>query len=461
MYDVYLESRKPGHLVLTAVFFLLSCLSKSAAVVLPLVLLLFDYHRGRKPSGRLILEKIPFLVISLVFGFVAIQSQATALQRLAPAMSVVDHAAVVSWSLLNYLYKAICPTPLSAFYAYPWQLAAQSGLPAAYYLSVPVVGLVLAVAWYLRRWGTYVLFGFGFFLVTIVLVLQITPVGGAAMADRYTYVPYIGLSFVIGQAAVRLAREGRAFLRGPMSVAFFSGIVVFSAIAYGRVTIWQNDETVFSDIIRFNPIGSGYINRATYYQDHYAGKVYSTDPAKKAEYLRKAIADYEAVLMAPLPQSYRFLVCYGLGTARFDLGDYGTAVRYLDEAIGLDPTHARAFFVRGCARGFLRDYTGALADFDRVIAMSPRDGVTWFNKGTIKSQMGDDAGAVDDLGRALEIDANYADAYFNRGAARFRLGDHRGALADFDRVVELAPQNGAAVKNRDVIQALVNSTREK
>ena len=278
------------------------------------------------------------------------------------------------------------------------------------------------------------------------------------MADRYTYLPYVGLSLVIGQTAVRLAQDGRALLRGVLSVAFLAGLIAFSVIAYGRVAIWQNDETLFTDIIDFNPIGSAYINRATYYQDHYAGKVYSNDPAKKAEYLRKAIADYEAVLRAPLTESYRFRVYYCLGTAWFDVGDYRAAARSLDEAIRIDSSRARAFFVRGCARGFLRDYTGALADFDRVLATSPRDAVTWFNKGTIKSQMGDDAGAVADFGRAMEIDPNYADAYFNRGAARYRLGDHRGALADFDKVVELAPQNAVAAKNRDVIQALVNTT---
>jgi protein O-mannosyl-transferase len=461
LYDVYLESRKPAHLVYVAVFFLLSCLSKSAAVVLPLLLLLVDYHRGRKPGARLILEKIPFFVVSLVFGFVAIESQEGAIRAMAPGMSVIDHVAVVSWSLLSYLYKAVCPVRLSAFYAYPWQLAGQGGLPVAYYLSVPVVGLVLATVWYSRRWGTDVLFGFGFFLVTIVLVLQVTPVGGAAMADRYTYVPYVGLSFVIGQAVVRLAQGGRAFLRGPLSVVVFAGLIAFSVVACGRVTIWQNDATLFTDIIDFNPIGSAYLNRATYYQDHYAATVYSKDPDKKAEYLHKAIADYEAVLRAPLTEPYRFRVHYCLGTARFDVGDFREAVRDLDEAIRIDSTHARAFFVRGCARGFLQDYKGALADFDRVLAMNPRDAVTWFDRGTIKSQMGDDAGAVADLGRAIDVDANYADAYFNRGAARFRLRDYRGALADFSKVVKLAPQNSAAVKNRDVIQALVNTTREK
>jgi tetratricopeptide (TPR) repeat protein len=362
--------------------------------------------------------------------------------------------AVVSWSLLSYLYKAVFPVRLSAFYAYPWQLAGQGGLPVSYYLSVPVVGLILGTVWYLRRWGRHILFGVGFFLATIVLVLQVTPVGGAAMADRYTYVPYIGLSFAIGMTAVQLARGERAFLRRVMSLAFLCGLVAFSAVAYGRVTIWQNDATLFSDIIAFNPIGSAYINRATYYQDHYAGKVYSKDPEKKAEYLARAIADYEAVLRAPLTEPYRFRVHYCLGTARFDLGDFRAAIRSLDEAIRIDPTRARAFFVRGCARGFLKDYEGALADYDRVLAMSPRDAVTWFDRGTIKSQMENDAGAVADFDRAIEIDPKYADAYFNRGAAKFRLRDYRGALADFDTVLALNPGNSDAARNRNVILAL-------
>ncbi len=117
-----------------------------------------------------------------------------------------------------------------------------------------------------------------------------------------------------------------------MSVAFLAGLVLFSVAAYDRVSIWRDDGTLFSDIIRFNPMGSAYINRATYYQDHYAGKVYSTDPVKKAEYLRKAIADYEAVLRSPLPAEYQISGALRPGTGelrrrRFPARRFVTSMR--------------------------------------------------------------------------------------------------------------------------------------
>jgi tetratricopeptide (TPR) repeat protein len=457
VYHQYLESRRTRHFVLTAVLFLLSCLSKSGAVVLPLVLLLLDYHHGRKPSPRMFVEKIPFLVISLVFGLVALRSQERALEAMAPAMSAIDHAAVVAGSLVSYLYMAVFPVHLSAFYAYPWQLASREALPAFYYLSIPLVGLIVGAVWYSRRWGRDWFFGFGFFLVTIGLVLQVVPVGGAAMADRYTYLPYVGLAFALGTAAARLARGRRRLVTGAWSLVFVIGLGVLSAIAHGRVAIWQNDGTLFSDILDRNPIGSAYINRATYYQEHYAGKVYAKDPGKKAEYLRKAIADFEAVLSSPLTAPYTFRVNYSLGTAWFDLGDFSKAIHYLDAAVDIDSTHARAYFIRGCAKGYLRDFRGALDDYERVVAMNPGDAVTWYNKGTMKHELNDHAGAVADFDRAIGIDPEYADAYFNRGAAKARLGDYQGALADFEAVVGLDPGNSAAATNRDVVRALATA----
>ena len=74
MYAGYLKSRRFRHLVFTAVFFLLSCLCKPAAVILPLLMFLFDYYEGRKFSRMMVLEKIPFFIISLIFGFIAIRA---------------------------------------------------------------------------------------------------------------------------------------------------------------------------------------------------------------------------------------------------------------------------------------------------------------------------------------------------------------------------------------------------
>ena len=75
MYINYLKFQKIKHLVYAAIFFVLSCMSKSAAVVIPLIMILFDYYTNRKYSWKMILEKIPFLIISLIFGIVAILSQ--------------------------------------------------------------------------------------------------------------------------------------------------------------------------------------------------------------------------------------------------------------------------------------------------------------------------------------------------------------------------------------------------
>ena len=124
MYLKYLDndSRKKWHYWLSIFLFILSLLSKSAAVSLPLVLLLIDYYYKRKLNIKtIIIEKIPYFILSIIFGLVAIASQneTGAIQNLTPLYSIFDRFFIVSYATLIYLIKFFLPVKLSAMYAYP------------------------------------------------------------------------------------------------------------------------------------------------------------------------------------------------------------------------------------------------------------------------------------------------------------------------------------------------------
>jgi len=183
--------------VFSIVLFMLSCMSKGMAVSLSLTLILIDYLFERKFDRNAILDKIPFFAISLFFGLLAVFATQTDIQKLAAeTYNIVERIQFAAYGILFYLYKFILPNNLSAFYPYPGFHAGALSFQYLMYtiLTVGILGLVV----YSKKHTRKIIFGFGFFLVTVFLVLQIWPTGNTIVADRYTYIPHIGLSYLAG-----------------------------------------------------------------------------------------------------------------------------------------------------------------------------------------------------------------------------------------------------------------------
>ncbi|MEI7896723.1 MAG: tetratricopeptide repeat protein [bacterium] len=476
MYTNYLKSGSFRYLGYTAVFFVLSCLSKSAAVVLPLVMLLFDYYLNRKFHWRMLLEKVPFFMVSLVFGIIAIVSQNSAIQDMAPSMNISEHVAIVSFSFISYLFKALIPVNLSAIYPYPPELGQL--LPAVYYLAILCVGLVVLFAWYSRKWGKEVLFGFLFFVITIILVLQIIPAGAATMADRYTYIPYIGIFYIFGRLFDHLYMQVKSTHKTYLLVAFSFVFLFFSSAAYSRVKIWENDETVFSDVINKYPFcGKACFLRGSYDVMYYADVLYAGDGLKKAQYLKAAIGDFENAAKYALMPMDKARSYYNLGYAKFALNDFQGAARDYSESIRIDSLYGNAFINRGnCYRDYYANVLYAsdsinrktylrksASDYEKALTLkiSREEKVTAYsNLGAAKNDLGDYVGAITNLNEAIIIDDKYVNAYNNRGAALYMLKKYDDALADFIKIIELNPQFPNAVKNRDLVLSSITNSRK-
>ncbi len=433
-YIIYQRSEKPKQLILAGIFFLLSCFSKSAAVILPLIMLLLDYYTGRKYNWKMILEKLPFFVISLIFGIIAIQSQKGAIQDMAPDMSLIENISVVAFSFMMYVFKAFIPVNLSAVYPYPNELGGT--LPAIYYLSILFVGILLFLVWFSRRWGKDVVFGFLFFIITIILVLQFVPVGAAAMAERYTYVPYIGLFFVVGKLfeyVTDRANEKIKKYSKYLLLLFVMVFVLFSAFSYSRIKVWKNGETLFSDVIEKYPeSGISYRLRGDYYLSYYTKKIDAKNTTLRSEYLQKTVTDLEKALQYPLNEYNKGCVLYGLGSA---------------------------YNSKGYEKYSSGDLTGALEEFNKVIKYTPDDAHAYFSMGSIKNETQDFAGALADFDQAIALDKNYFQAYNNRGSTRFNLKDYQGALEDFNKAIMLKPDFADAVRNRDMVLNIIKSSK--
>lgn len=403
-YVDYIKANKVHFVFLSGVFFLLSCLSKPAAVVLPLVLFLLDYYLGRKFEWKVVAEKMLFLAISLMFGMIAFRSQEVAMP-INQYSYFFNRVLLASDSFIAYIVKAIVPANLSAFYPYPKEFTAT--LPISYYLSLFLVGVIIFLVWYSLRLGKAVVFGFFFFAITIVLVLQIIAVGNASMADRYTYVPYIGLFFIIGKAVADKIQNRNVILIIGL-ILFYSA---FSVAAFERVKYWKDGEVLFSDVIEKYPdCSTAYNNRG----NHYILLAQRSIPFNQ-NYLRLALAD-------------------------FHRGNI---------------SNSEIHRYKGIEKELLNDYSGALDEFNKANQLSPENAKVYYNRGNVRRILGDNTGAMDDYTKAIELFPQYLDAYNNRSLLRCVVKDYNGALADFDKVIEMSPNDTLAIKNRAAVKELI------
>ena len=206
VYYYYLKEKKIIYLVCVFILFFLSVLAKAMAVVFPLVLLLMDILLQRKWSFRIVVEKIPFFIISVFFGMLAIRIQSEGAINEWQTFTLYQRIMHASYGFVSYLSSFFDPSHLSAFYPYP-AINEHGQLPMIFSVSPFIFAFIigLSIACLFVKNKLVKVFGFGmlFYFVTLALVLQFLSVGKAITADRYTYIPYIGLLFIeIGRAHV-------------------------------------------------------------------------------------------------------------------------------------------------------------------------------------------------------------------------------------------------------------------
>ncbi len=437
----YRHTEKVGWLLLTGGLFVLSCLSKAMAVVLPVVLLLLDYLEGRDLKNRAVwLEKLPFFIIALFFGWLALQVQRGGdagglLVVVGQKKDAVGQEPFAwrwlvygSYGFVMYLVRFLVPIHLSAFYPYPTNyqiIPAQFWLgPVGFLAYLTIMGRAF---WQNRR---MLAFGMAFFLVTIFLVLQFMTVGAAYMADRYSYLPYFGLLL---WAITALEQQTRP---NPTNrLAFRVSVGVFAIICFyqtsKQVLVWNNTETLWFNALEYFP-DNDQIHEGL--GDYYG----------KRNEIDKAIAQFSAALEGG---TIRYHVYEGLGNAYGLKGDVAKAAAMFDQALKLDSTKSDIYYNRGITLMRIRP-ADAVRDFNVALRKTPeKDTLIRQSRGFALLQAKDYAAAKADYDFVLHYKPTDAIALHNRGVCRFNLGDRPGAVADIRQALVLKPDYEEAARN--------------
>src|SRR6187200_779016 len=241
----FLSDGKNKNLIYCFLFFALSILSKPAAIILPFVLLSLDYWYGRKFNQRIWLEKIPFLIVSLVFAVLTFNIQSKTAIASLDFYPLWTRFFFATYSAMMYIVRFFVPYPLSAFHSFPLT----TRMPLPMWLSPVFILALLALVW-IKRKNKLLVFSFFFFMINLVLVLQLVSIGGTLLSERYTYVPYIGMAFILGMLLDKYSISvNRSLLWGIPAVV----LLVFGIITFQRTKVWNNSETLWTDAIKHFP----------------------------------------------------------------------------------------------------------------------------------------------------------------------------------------------------------------
>jgi tetratricopeptide (TPR) repeat protein len=430
------------YLLVALFFFVLSLLSKSMAVTLPVVLLLIDYYLKRKFTRSTLFEKIPFFLLSFAFGIMAILSQKTyAAITTLPSFSLFERIFLVSYGAVFYLVKLVAPFSLSAFYTYPEKTKGM--LPIEYYMAPVVIIILCFLVYRTKAFRRELFFGLSFFAITISLVLQIVPVGSAIVAERYTYVPYIGLFFLYGQCYRRISEKKvhrLVKLKSVMVVLLAVFTVVFSAISWQRTKVWADSFTLWSDVIKKYPQTTvAYYNRGVtkFNTGDYQG----------------AVKDYDLAVSLNPAYAEAF---NNRGEAKEKQGNYEGAIDDYNSALSSNPDYIGAYLNRAQAKVMLKDYGAAIEDYGKVIQRMPYDSHAYIERANLKSKLKRYEEAITDLNKVIGLDPDRVVAYNNRGIAKAILKDYQGAMQDFNQAIRLKPDYREARKNRDRVESYLN-----
>lgn len=426
-------------------YFILALLSKSAAVPLPLVLLLVNWWQGYKINMKTYVRLWPFVALSLLFGVLAIMSQKSggAVNDLVSQYGIIDRIFMFCWGALYYVLQLPMPFKLSALHYYP----NPGELPWYWYISLPVLVVLIWAIWRQRNYRREVVFSFLFFAISISVMLQVIVVGAAYAAERYTYFTYLGFFMVLA----KLCDGEYAYARTVARNALLGLLGMYAITSWGRVGDWRDTDSILADIISKNEgnkknymvlhrwatskLDEGkYAEALQLYDSAIAvNKQYGNAYYKKGEVLeamgriREALATYQ---LATTYMSPKWRPMISAGWAAWQLQDTTLALKYTNEALGLQPKDGQALNNRGWIRLQMGDTTSAMADFGAAIATSPTFAKPYANKALVYVAQGQTKEALQVYTAAIAAIPNDGSLYYNRSIVYYQLGNKAAAIAD-------------------------------
>lgn len=392
-------ARQPGvaRYAVVALALTMGLLAKPMVATLPVILLLLDLWPLKRATlswparagwRRLVAEKLP--LVALAAGFLSwtlIAQRGLGAVATLEALPVAARLANASMSLLTYIQKLILPSGLAVFYPFPRDPSI--GLPLA------GAGMLLAISllvWHFAARRPHLLVGWFWYLVTLIPVIGLVQVGSHAMADRFTYLPAIGLFLMVAWSGPELLTK----IVRSRYVAPIAGVVVvlaFAAVARAQVGYWRTSETLW---------------------------------------------DRALAVTADNSRAHAGLAEVRSGQNRID-----EAIAHYSEALRLAPDDADWHANLGLLQIQKGEIAAAAVSFERAVRLRPRDAGSYNNLGAMLARLNRPSEAIAAYTRALEITPQYALARRNLGLALAAQGNLPAGISACLEAIRQSPNEPA------------------
>jgi len=443
LYVYYTERPAVKRYILVLFSFVLALMSKPMVVTLPVIMVLLDYWPlGRfesqksgncmtgavspKAAFKLLREKIPFFILSAVLVIITLYNPDNTDHKLFPLDARIANALV---SLVTYLEKTFWPHDMAIFYPFSLKLPLWQVLGSGFLIIFASTAVILMAKRY-----PYLLVGWLWYMITLLPVIGIIQIWLYSAADRYHYLPSIGIAVMLawGLPALIKNKNTRKKILFPTAIAF---LAILSILSWQQCGYWKNSIELWNHTLQVTKNNDiAHTNR---------GAVY----AELGQYQR-AVEDYNEVIKL---RPGNFLAYYNRGNMYAALKQYQRAIEDYNEVIRMKPDHADSYNNRGWTyfkQGF---YQLAFKDLDEVIRLKRDNADAYNNRGGAYFKRGQYQTAIEDFDKAIRLKQDYADAYNNRGGAYFKRGQYQPAIDDYNKAIRLKQDYADAYNNLGIV----------
>ncbi|MBN1364055.1 MAG: tetratricopeptide repeat protein [Syntrophaceae bacterium] len=397
LYIYYTEKPIIKRYLLVLSCFILALMSKPMVVTLPVIMILLDYwplKRFQSQQNNLFLwqlkEKSPFFILSAIFVIATLIVQPSVKH-----LSLISRLFNAPVSFIIYLEKTFWPHDMAVFYPFPVQIPGWKVCGAfllIFFISTAVVVMMKRLP--------HVFLGWSWCVITIAPVIGIIQVGNHAMADRYHYLPSIGLSIILAWGIPALIKKNNI----KKNILFPVGIILLALmtlLAWKQCRYWKNNFELFNHAVL--------VTKNNYWAYNHRGVEYAK------------------------------------------LGQYQLAIEDFNKTISLNPNYEKSYYNLGKVYDNLHKYDLAIKKYNYAIRLKPDYEDAYYNKGIVNFNLGNYKKAIDDYNEAIMLNSKSAKAYNNRAAAHFMLGQYQRAINDYTEAIRLKQDYAEAYNNRGYI----------
>ena len=478
-------ARRPGwrRFALVLASLAVGLLCKQMLVTLPFVLLLLDVWPLRRaslesvgesprPWRSLLLEKMPLLAVAILMSVIALLSQGSsgALKRM-EEVSLASRLANALISCVAYLWQMVWPLNLSPFY--PHQAAVSSDLLTDLYLpaagsAIALFALTFVLLRFARR-RPWLGVGWLWYLGTLVPVIGLVQIGAQARADRYTYLPMIGIGIAVVWSVGDWVAHRPGFRNAVIGTAVVLGAGLL-ALTWAQVARWRTDVILFEHAVRvtesnyfaYNQLGTAYHKRSDAAR---AGESFATAVAIRPDYdfgnnnlgvYLLARGEYDA---ARACFEHALRTNAGFASVHRNMAllyrtqqEFASALPFAEQSVQLNPADAAARGQLALILAELGRDADAEREYREALTVDSLDATNARNLGEFYAARGRLVEAATWLEQSLRVDAGSADAWNSLGVVRAQQGDKAGGIAHLEQALRIAPEHEKARRNLEILR---------